>query len=221
LATRSPKRHTPRPALTRERVFRAAMAIADKEGLDAVTMRRLGQELGVEAMSLYHHVRSKDEILDGMADEFVAAIDEPAHPRDWKAAIRERAMAARALVRRHKWAPHLLASPRKLSPRMLHYEDWVLGRLLEGGLSCQMAHSAMHLIGSRTLGFTQELSGVGDDAEAAARKIFGSIDLAEYPAFKAILRGGVHHDEDLEFAFGLDLVLDGLERARDAEARTT
>ena len=206
-----------RAPLSKERVFGAAMEIADKDGIEAVTMRRLGEHLGVEAMSLYHHVGGKDEILDGMVDAFVREIEAPAGARNWKVAIRGRAMAARTLVRRHRWAPHLLASPRNPSPTMLHYEEWVLARLLEGGLSHQMAHSAMHIIGSRTLGFTQELSGVGDDAPEAARKIFRSIDLADYPAFAEIIKD-VHHDEDAEFAFGLDLILDGLERAREAEA---
>ena len=193
------------------------MEIADKDGIDAVTMRRLGEDLGVEAMSLYHHVKDKDEVLNGMTDAFVREIEEPTGSPDWKGAIRARAMAARSLTRRHRWAPRLLASPRQISPTALHYEEWVLARLLEGGLSNQLAHSAMHLIGSRTLGFTQEIGGTGDDAPEVAGSILRSIDLAEFPVIAQAIKG-VHHDEDAEFAFGLDLILDGLERARDAEA---
>jgi AcrR family transcriptional regulator len=196
------------------------MDIADKDGIEAVTMRRLGEELGVEAMSLYHHVKDKDEILAGMTDVFVREIEEPADTpsrANWKAAIRTRALAARALAKRHRWAPRLLASPRHLSLTGLHYQEWVLARLLDGGLSNQLAHSAMHIIGSRTLGFSQELGGVGDDAPETAKNILRSIDLAEFPVIARAIKG-VHHDEDAEFAYGLDLILDGLERARDAEA---
>ena len=217
MATKTGPNRTSRASLNRERVFSAAMAIADKDGIEAVTMRRLGEELGVEAMSLYHHVQDKDEILAGMTDAFVREIDEPTGALDWKAKIRARAMTARRLARRHRWAPHLLASPRQLSLTALHYQEWVLARLLEGGLSNQLAHSAMHIVGSRTLGFSQELSGVGDDAPETAGKILKSIDLAEFPVIAQAIKG-VHHDEDAEFAFGLDLILDGLERARDAEA---
>ena len=211
-----PPARSARIALTRERVFQTAMDIADKDGLAAVTMRRLGQELGVEAMSLYHHVRDKGEIEGGMIDAFISRIEAPPPGTDWREAIRGRAMSARRLVRRHRWAPRLLASRQHISPVVMRYNEGLVGAFHDGGFSNQLIHTAMHVVSSRSLGFTQDLAVQGDEADANAHRILAQIRIEDYPVLKEALKG-VMHDEDYEFVFGLDLILDGLERARDAE----
>ena len=199
--------------LSRERVLRAGLAVADAQGLDAVTMRRVGEALGVEAMSLYNHVGGKDELLDGMVDLLVGEIETPPPGAAWKDAIRRRAWSGRELVRRHPWAPSLFLARHQVRLPMATYLEGVTGCLLEAGFPPQLAHTALHVLDSRVLGFTRDLF------DPAAQ---GPTD----PAIVEALRAGslphatrimeeADHDDDAEFAFGLDLVLDGLERARD------
>jgi AcrR family transcriptional regulator len=203
--------------LTRERILRAAITIADQGGIESLSMRKIGQELGVEAMSLYYHVANKDDLLDGMLDLLVSEIEVPEGEDDWKAALRERALSARAVMQRHPWAPRLIASrPRiRMGPTTLRYMDSVASCLLEAGFSWEMIHHAMHLIASRMLGYTQEPLDAGDrvtPAEAAS----GWRTLArEYPSLAGML-AQTHHDDEVEFTFGLDLILDGLEKLREA-----
>ena len=163
----------PRVPLSRRRVLRAAVDVADRGGLDALTMRRLAQELGVEAMSLYHHVANKDAILDGVIDvvageilEAVDRVDAPAPEDDWQTAMRSRILAAREVLLRHPWAPRLLETRTTMSPMIVGYFDGVLGILRAGGFSYDLAHHALHVLGSRALGFTQELF-EPDDPDAA------------------------------------------------------
>lgn len=203
---------TKRP-LDRDRVVRAAMRIADREGLRAITMRRVGDEVGVEAMSLYHHFRGKEELVAAMSDLLVAEIDVPPPTDDWKADLRARALAARAMRRRHPWAPALLGSGPRVGGALLRYLDGIIAILRGAGFSRQLTHHAMHVLDSRLLGFTRDLL---DPAEMSLRlpKSETGIPL-ELPAMaEAVV--GVKHDEEREFAFALDLILDGLERARDA-----
>ena len=210
--------------LSRERVLRAAVALADREGIDAVSMRRIGQELGVEAMSLYNHVANKDEILDGMVDVIVSEIEPPAPGVGWRDALRQRVLSARRALLRHPWASAVVASRKTVTPTMMQYMDSVAGILRNGGFSVDLTHHTFHVMGSRILGFAQELY---DDSE----------QLAESPEImEVMLRGmseryphlaematSVTHDETIvgagcddqfEFEFGLDLILDGLERLR-------
>lgn len=202
-----------RTPLSRERVLRAAIAIADADGIDAVTMRRLGDALGVEAMSLYHHVRSKDEIAAGIVDLLISEIPAPPAGADWRAAIRGRALAAREHLRRHPWVFRLITTSRGLSPAMLRHYDAVIADLLRGRLSHQLTHTAMHVLGSRTLGFAEDLF-LGDDRGPQMVKVaLGEIRSGRYPAIAESIRD-IRHDDDVEFAFGLDLILDGLERAK-------
>jgi AcrR family transcriptional regulator len=198
--------------LSRDRILRAAVELADDGGIESVTMRRLGQALGVEAMSLYHHVASKDDVLDGMVDVLVGDIAPPAQGSDWRTAIRERAQSARRLLAEHPWAPRLITSRSRLSPAILRYMDGVMGSLLAGGLSSQLAHLALHVIGSRVLGFTQELFDPTDLGPEVA-KIFQPDWSGQYHSLASVLHD-VSHDDDAEFEFGLDLILDGLERVR-------
>jgi AcrR family transcriptional regulator len=208
----------PRPRrepLSRERVLRAAIGVADAHGLDAVTMRGVGQALGVEAMSLYNHVGGKDELLDGMADLLVGEIEAPPPDVEWKDAIRRRAWSGRELVRRHPWAPTLLVSRPQVRLPLFTYLDRVTGTLLGAGFSPQLAHTALHVLDSRVLGFTRDLfdPGAQDPPDAA---VVAALMAGTHPHARRVMDEAVH-DDDAEFAFGLDLILDGLERARDRE----
>jgi len=194
-------------------VLRAAIEIADTDGIGAVTMRRLGETLGVEAMSLYHHVRSKDDVVDGMVDLLVSEIPAPPTDAEWKAAIRARSLAARAHLRVHPWVFRLITNTQALSPALLHHYDAVIADLLRGSFTHQLTHTAMHVLGSRSLGFERDLFLGEDRGPEIVREAFKEIRTGKYPA---IVEGmsDVHHDDDLEFVFGLDLILDGLERAK-------
>src|SRR5918995_3465057 len=145
---------TPRLPLTRERVLRAAVELADTRGIESLTMRNLGQELGVEAMSLYNHVANKEAILDGLVEvvvgEVIAAVDE-IEPRSdaagWKDVMRARILAARAVLLRHRWAPDVLESRTDIPPSLVPYYDSVLKLMREAGFSLDLAHHAMHALG--------------------------------------------------------------------------
>lgn len=220
-----------RTPLSRARVLRAAVDLADREGLDALTMRRLGQELGVEAMSLYHHLPNKDAILDGavevVVEEIVEAVDHvdaPSPADDWRAAMRGRILAAREVLLRHPWAPRVLETRTSMSPSIVGYFDGLLGIFRAGGFSYDLAHHAMHVLGSRALGFTQELfepdeADTGDDETLAMLEQMAD----QFPHIVAMMTEIAHDDVDsslgwcddqFEFEFALDLILDGLERHR-------
>jgi AcrR family transcriptional regulator len=208
----------PRAPLTRELVLRAATAIADQAGIEALSMRKVGQELGVEAMSLYNHVANKDDLLDGMLDVLVGEIEPPVSAGDWKAALRERALAARALLGRHPWAAHIIAShPRiRMGPAMVRYMDAIAGCLVQAGFSWELVHHAMHLLGTRMLGYMQDPLDAGDRVPQMLALPRRRIPTSEYPYLTQMLRQS-YHDEEAEFAFGLDLILDGLERLCKAQ----
>ena len=218
----TPERRTP---LTRERVLRAAVELADQEGIDAVSMRRLGTELGVEAMSLYNHVANKEDVLDGMVDAILGEIENGPDDGDWKVVLRGRILSARRAMLRHPWASAVIVSRRQASPAMMAYMDGIAGILLRGGFSVDLLHHGMHVLGSRVLGFSQEL--FDDGSELVQSPEMQAVMLqqlsAAYPNISAIVRQ-VQHDEasvvgagcddQLEFEFALDLLLDGLERRR-------
>jgi AcrR family transcriptional regulator len=204
-----------RVPLTRERILRAATSVADAEGLGAVTMRRVGQELGVEAMSLYNHVGGKDELLDGVVDLLLGEIETPPADVPWKDAIRRRAWSGRALVGRHPWAPALLALRSQVRMPLFTYLDGITGTLLGAGFSPQLAHTALHVLDSRVLGFTRELFDPAGQ-EPPDPGILEALAAGTHPHAGRIVDEATH-DDDAEFAFGLDLILDGLERARDSE----
>ena len=206
--------------LTRERVLRTAVDLADRGGIAALSMRKLGQELGVDAMALYRHFRNKDDLLDGLVEMIVAEIDRPASTADWKSALREQAMAARGVMLRHPWARRVLEERPKGGPAFLAYVESVLGTLLDGGFSMEVAHHTLHVLGSRIFGFNQDVfedSGPDPSPEEAAA---AAQSLAGYPRVAELARSVSHDgvlgrcDDDVEFAFGLDLILGGLERAR-------
>ncbi|OLF19317.1 TetR/AcrR family transcriptional regulator [Actinophytocola xanthii] len=222
----------PRVPLSRERVLRAAVAIADEGGVRALTMRRLAEQVGAEAMSLYHHVANKEDVLDGTVDlligeinEVVDRFDPPAEPADWKKAVRRRVLAAREILLRHRWAPALFETRSAVSPQVLRYHDGLIGLMRAGGFSHDLCHHALHALGSRALGFAQELfdpSGAGGGEESVAEL---EAMAERFPHLVGMLAEVAHDDPDstlgwcddqAEFEFGLDIILDGLDRLREA-----
>jgi AcrR family transcriptional regulator len=205
-----------RPPLTRERVLLTAVELADAGGIDAVSMRKLGQRLGVEAMALYRHVRDKEDLLDGLADIVLREIQPtPADP-DWRAALRDQVLAARAVMVRHPWAPGLLVERGTAGPAALDRIEAVLATLFAGGFSLDLAHHVLHVLSSRIFGFSQDLF----DDSPRGREPGPMPPVDRYPNVGRMARAASHEgglgycDDDVEFAFGLDLILDGLERLR-------
>jgi AcrR family transcriptional regulator len=210
---------TSRTQLTRQRVVEAAVELADSDGTESISMRRLAQELGVEAMSLYTHVRNKDDLLDGMADAVISEIPLSSGGDDWKKSLRQMALAAREVMLRHPWAPRVIETRKAPGPAAIGYINVVIGTLREGGFTIAQAHSAIHILGSRALGFTQGLfddSGEELTPEAAAQ--LQSQLGATYPYVVemalAVTHGGTLGpcDDAAEFAYALDFMLDGLDQ---------
>jgi AcrR family transcriptional regulator len=239
-----------REPLSRERVIAAATRLADAEGLPAVTMRGVAADLGVEAMSLYHHVRGKEALLDGLVEALLGEIESAlasrrqatrrADPRagheadvEWRAALRERCLVARETMVRHRWAPGLISSRTSIPAGLYAYYEEILATLIGAGFTYHLAHRALHALGSMALGFAQELfspasdGGSPDDAEAEAQ-------LAELatllPHLTAMVASELHDNEEdplgwcdsqAEFEFTLDLLLDGLARHHAGRGATT
>jgi AcrR family transcriptional regulator len=223
------KRLHPPPAtrtrLTRERVLDAGIALADEHGIDALSMRRLGQELGVEAMSLYNHVANKDDLLAGMLELVLGEFEMP-EAGDWKAAIRESAVSAHDALRRHPWACRLGMSPPTIVPIRIRYMEWLLARLRGAGFSERLTFHAYHTVDSHLWGFTLWEQGhsmpAGDLADLAA-SFLRQFPAEEYPYLHEHVQqhiSGFGRGEKSAFEFVLDLILDGLERARDAGGRS-
>lgn len=223
------KNQSTRGALSRERVLTAALARADAEGIAGVTMRRLATDLGVEAMSLYHHVPGKEAMLDGLVEALVAEIGADlalsARPdEDWHAEVRRRSLTAREVMKRHPWAPGLLASRSTIPADVFGLYEAILAALIKGGFSYSLAHRALHALGSMVLGFAQEVFSPGA-AGASPDDVPPEAELERMaemlPHLTAMVASELHdHDEDplgwcdsqIEFEFTLDLLLDGLGR---------
>jgi AcrR family transcriptional regulator len=226
MVTQADPQATPRLPLSKDRVLQAALDLADRGGSDAVSMRKLGQVLGVDAMSLYHHVRNKEDVLDGIVDVVVGEIGPPVGDADWKPAVRRRVMAARAVMLRHPWAPRVIESRANPGPATLAYMESVLTILRDSGFSIDLAHHAMHVLGSRVFGFNQELfdDSSGDAIEPEVAALMARQMADAYPNIAELAQAISHEgvlgacDDDVEFAFGLDLILDGLERLRTASS---
>jgi AcrR family transcriptional regulator len=222
-ADAQPKMATGRARLTRGRVLHAAVALADEIGIDALTMRRLAEELGVVPMALYKHVAGREELLDGMVDIVVAEIDPPAAGSDWKRAVRERILSARQSLQRHPWAPEVIESRTTPSPTMLAYIDSMIGMFRAGGLSADLTHHALHTMGSRLYGFSQDVFDDSTSIDPATQARLVREMEGSHPHIAEMIRV-VYHDEasivgggcddQFEFEFALDLLLDGLERLR-------
>ena len=210
----------PRARLNRDRVLRVAVALADAGGIESLTMRKLGVELGVEAMSLYNHVANKADVLDGMIDIVFAEIDLPASGTDWRTAMQRRAISAREVLARHRWATGLMESRTTPGPATLRHHDTVLGILRGAGFSIELAAHAYSALDSYIYGFALQEPSLpfdnGEDTAKVAQAIVSRFASGELPhlteiAVEYVMQPG--YDYGNEFAFGLELILDGLERA--------
>jgi AcrR family transcriptional regulator len=210
-----------RTPLSRERVLRAGLAFADENGIGSLSMRKLGESLGVEAMSLYNHVANKDDLLDGMVDLVFSEIELPAVEADWRTAMRERAISARQALMRHRWAVSLMQSRASPGPATLRHHNAVIGSLREAGFPIELAAHAFSALDSYIYGFAlQEASLPFDTPEETAE--MAEIFLSQFPVdeFPHLAELTIEHvlqpgyDYGNEFEFGLDLILDGLEQPR-------
>jgi AcrR family transcriptional regulator len=195
------------------------MDLADRRGIESLTMRELGRWLGVEAASLYNHVTGKDDLLDGITDLVVGEIDVPARAADWKEAMRRRAMSALNVFSRHPWASGLIDSREQMGPARLAYVDGVLDALLGAGFSAEAAANAFMALDSYIYGFERQrtelnLGEGGADTTTAARSVQMAASPEAYPALERVAREFAARPYDIAaaFEFGLDLILDGLER---------
>src|SRR6185312_2201415 len=224
MVVRAPERTKRRTPLSRERVLRAAIALADQGGFESLTMRKLAKELGVEAMSLYNHVANKDDLLDGMVDLVFAEIELPSTDGDWKMAMRARAVSTRDALNRHRWAIGLMEGRSSHGPANLSLHNAVLGCLRAAGFSLEMTVHAYSVQDSYIYGFALQerdmSSESADDFAAEAQRQMQAYQavLADYPHLVEVVGGHVAktgYDYAAEFLFGLDLILDGLDRLRD------
>jgi AcrR family transcriptional regulator len=206
-----------RVPLSRERVLQAALALADEGGVEAVSMRRLGQALGVEAMSLYKHVADKEAILDGIADLVMDEVDVPSPDLDWRTSIRRSAISAHEALRRHPWAGVVLESRLNPGPARLRYLDAVVGVLRGAGFETAIVARAFMALDSHTYGFTMQELALPFDAGSAsgvAEEMAARVFADAYPNLLAMAELAMSGAPMLDFEFGLDLLLDGLERLR-------
>lgn len=222
-----------RAPLSRERVLRAAMALADRDGLDALSMRNLAAELGVEAMAIYHYFKSKDELLAGMKDLVMMEIEpREGRPSEWKASLRGTAMSYYQALRRHKWVNSVRPSPSSIqktvtdgtSAGTIRYMESVLRRLRLAGFSPRMTHHAYHILESHIVGSSMWIEGVeaalpkgGDERAELARIVMEGVPVSEYPYFHEHLEqhsGKPTKGDKSPFEIGLDLILDGFDRHR-------
>jgi AcrR family transcriptional regulator len=219
-----------RTYLNRDRVLSAAVSLADQIGIDALSMRRLAHELEVVPMALYKHVHNKEELLDGMVEVVIGEIDPPVADADWKVVVRERVLSARRVLLRHPWARSVLETRTNRTPAVLDYMDSFTGMFLAGGMSVDLTHHVMHAIGGRMWGFTQELFDDSAAQKAAPpmppemqAEVFRQMG-ERYPSILAVATSTVHDegsavahgcDDQFEFEFALDLMLDGFERLHE------
>lgn len=216
-----------RARLNRQRVLEAAVSLADGAGIAELSMRRLAQDLDVVPMALYKHVANKEELLDGMVEMLVAEIDPAARDADWKSVVRLRVLSARTVLQRHRWARQVLESRTSLTPAVLGYIDSFIAMFLAGGFTVDLTHHVMHAMGSRIWGFTQELFDTparGGEAAEASPEVQAAIFeqmATHYPNLAQVAAAARHDegsvvgqgcDDQFEFEFALDLLLDGFER---------
>ena len=212
-----PKSTTQTKSLTRDTILAAAVALADERGIDALSMRKLAETLGIEAMSLYNHVKNKDDLLDGMVDAVVAEIELPSSTIEWKAAMRQRAMSAHTMMLRHPWVSMLIVSRINIGPSMLRYGDASLGCLRTAGFSYALADHAINAIDSHIYGFTLLKSNFPIEEKEyvqAAEQFLPMLPASIYPHVHALAEEVIsgRYSGINAFSFGLDLILDGLEQ---------
>src|SRR5688500_9640616 len=218
-----------RVPLTRERVLRTAVELADESGIEALSMRKLAQALDVVPMALYRHVANKDELLDALVNVVIEEIEPPLEGADWKTALRTRILSARRALLRHPWASRLMESRKTPTPVVLGYMDSMIGMFRTGGFSLDLTHHALHAMGSRMFGFTQELFNDNSDADPEMdEEMFGAM-ANTFPYIFEIYTTISHDDrsvvgagcdDQFEFEFALDLMLDGLEKLKERSGRS-
>lgn len=214
---------SPREPLSRERILDTALTLVDADGLAALSMRKLAQQLNVEAMSLYNHVAGKDDIIFGIVDLVMAEIEPPSQSLPWTEALRSSVISAHQALRRHPWATGLVMTSTKESQARLAWMNGVLGCLREAGCSVELTHHAYHALDSHIIGFSLWLAGlpvIGTDLNDLAARLVDAEPFTSYPWLQEHMR--YHIDEPhanpeyqgSEFEFGLDLILQGVERMR-------
>ncbi|MDX6511388.1 MAG: hypothetical protein QOE36_892 [Gaiellaceae bacterium] len=211
----------PRLPLNRDRILQAALELADEGGIEALTMRKLARALGFEAMSLYNYVANKDDLLDGILDLVLAESEPPSPAGDWDAAIRTSAISVHEALRRHPWSCALLMAPERVRPARLRYMDLLLGRLREAGFSAETTYHAYHVLDGHIFGFSlweTSHTYTADDVSKFEAKFEQTITADAFPYLhehaKQHFSEGTHR-EVRAFEFGLDLIVDGLEKIRE------
>ena len=209
-----------RSTLTSDRVLEGAVELADEIGIESFTMRKLADALGTAPMTIYHHVPSKEEIIDGMVEIVFGEVERPPTDMDWKLAIRRRCISVREVLNRHRWAAPLMESRLTPGPATLGHHDAVIGCLRRGGLSIQLTAHAYAILDSFTYGFAfQEATLPGDGGEGlaeVAEEIAASMPFDGYPNLaeltnEHVLQPGYNFSHSFEF--GLDLIIEGLDQA--------
>jgi AcrR family transcriptional regulator len=209
----------PRGRLNRELVLSTAIAIADESGIESLTMRKLGEQLGVEAMSLYNHVANKDDLLNSMVDAVFAEIELPSHSDDWKSALRKRSVSFRDALSRHPWAIGVKGSGTNPGPATLRHHDRVIATLRNAGFTIAMAAHAFSALDSYIYGFAMQEQSLPftteEETAAMAHILLAQLPTKEFPYLaeltaEHVLTPGYNYAN--EFPLGLDLILDGLER---------
>ena len=211
----------PRLPLSRDRIVHAALELADEGGIESLTMRKLGQALRFEAMSLYNHVANKDDVLDGILDFVLAETEPPSPDGDWDAAIRASAISVHDALRRHPWSCTLLMSPGHARPARLRYMDLLLGRLRDAGFSADTTYHAYHVLDGHIFGFSlweTTHTYTAKDISRFEEKFADTITVDAFPylhehAQQHFSEGP--HREGSAFELGLDLIVDGLKKIRD------
>src|SRR4051794_23177997 len=208
----------PRLPLSRDRILESALAVADEGGIESLTMRKLGETLGFEAMSLYNHVANKNDLLDGILDLVLAETELPSGPGAWDEAVRRSAISVHDALRRHVWAGPLVMSPGHVRPARLRYMDALLGRLREAGFSAETTYHAYHVLDGHIFGFSLwEASHTYPDIDVSEMVAMfeRAVTVGEYPylhehAHQHAAEGP--HRDGSAFELGLDLILDGLKK---------
>ena len=224
MVTRTEAEEQRRAPLSRDRILATAVTLADRGDIEAASMRRIAQELDVVPMALYKHVASKDELLDGMVDVVVSEIDPPIPDADWKTAVRQRILSARRALLRHPWASGVIESRTQPTPTVIGYMDSMIGIFRAGGFSIDLTHHILHALGSRLMGFSQELFDDNADIDPQAEAEMFSVMADTFPNIYELFTSVSHDDSSIvgggcddqfEFEFALDLLLDGIERLKE------
>jgi AcrR family transcriptional regulator len=209
-----------RENLSRKRIVKAAVAIADRDGIDSLSMRKLGLELDVKAMSLYNYIANKEELLDAMCDFIVSLFEKPKKNVEWKESVRRSSLSAHKVLWKHPWACSLSMSRPNIGSESIVYAETMMGVFRRAGFSPQLTHHAMHAVDNHVYGSTLQEIGFKDGLQSFGPEIaaiYMQQMVDKFPYASEIIREATH-DHQIEFEFVLDLLLDGLERVRDKSA---